>query len=464
MPHQGRKRKCAIPACNADSLKECIARLCDSSVFENLQFADRCTWTPQTFSATSLFWAWSDEPTLRDRFVTARTITKRILPVPDDLSSAYQPFMRMQCRWSMDLTRALTHRFRELMMHKLKTHFCHRGRPVFAIDGSRFQVPRTVSNEKAFSPKPNNGKRNKRVLREGFPNPGAEKKWNSPQIWVTLMWHVGTGLPWDWRRGESGSSERHHLLEMIDELPPQSLLTADAGFAGYDIWKEILARGHDLLIRVGANTRLLRKLGFANEVGNTVYLWPENKKASQPPIMLRLIVLKREKKRIYFVTSILSSKTMSDQQLLDIAKRRWGVEVFFRSWKQTFDKRKLRSGKCEHALIELDWALIGLWGICLLAQMHNRDLPPRKVSVANALRAVRRPMRSPESRPELRNELFELLSRARIDDYHRRRPKASRQLHCKKKRKKVGTPIIKLATAHQRKRAKHAAVFIKSAA
>lgn len=60
------------------------------------------------------------------------------------------------------------------------------------------------------------------------------KKASSPQMWVILLWHIGTGLPWDWRRGASGSSERHPFREMIPDLPAKSLITAEAGFAGYD--------------------------------------------------------------------------------------------------------------------------------------------------------------------------------------------------------------------------------------
>ena len=465
MPHQGRKRADIASQCNADSLKQCVSQLCGASVFESIQFAERCTWTPESLSAASLFWTWSDETTLVDRFFTARTITKSILDVPEELSSAYQPFMRMQGRWSSALTRALTCHFRNAMLQDLRSRFRQQGWAVFAIDGSRFEVARTISNELAFSPKSDNGKRKRRVRKDRLFNRSAEKKSTSPQIWATLMWHVNTGLPWDWRRGESGSSERQHLLEMIANLPPKSLLTADAGFAGYDVWKAIVDGGHDLLIRVGGNTKLLKKLGYAKENGNTVYLWTDRAaKRWQPPLILRLIVLKRGKKRIYFVTSILGRRVLSDQKLLGIAKRRWGVELFFRSWKQTFDKRKLRSHKAEHALVELDWALIGLWGVCLLAQLKNRDLPPRKLSVAKVLRAVRRPMRAPASRPEPGEDLFELLSRARTDDYRRKKPKASRDYPRKKKRDKTGAPILKFATVRQRKRAKEVANLIKSAA
>ena len=87
--------------------------------------------------------------------------------------------------------------------------------------------------------------------------------------------------------------------------------------------------------------------------------------------------------------SIMNRREMSDQVLLGIAQRRRGVELFYRSWKQTFDKRKLRSRKSAHALIELDWSLIALWGLCLLTQLHQRESRPGKSSVAKALRVSR---------------------------------------------------------------------------
>jgi len=49
---------------------------------------------------------------------------------------------------------------------------------------------------------------------------------------------------------------------MIADLPPKSLVVADAGFAGYAYWKAMLDAGHDFVIRVGANITLLTKLGY----------------------------------------------------------------------------------------------------------------------------------------------------------------------------------------------------------
>src|SRR5208337_3395925 len=83
---------------------------------------------------------------------------------------------------------------------------------------------------------------------------------------LTLMFHLGTRLPWDWRLGPSDSSERAHLLEMLLALPPLSLIAADAGFVGYEYLSAIHQSGRSLLIRVGferpaaEETRVLQRI------------------------------------------------------------------------------------------------------------------------------------------------------------------------------------------------------------
>ena len=59
---------------------------------------------------------------------------------------------------------------------------------------------------------------------------------------------------------------------MLGELPANSLLTADAGFTGYDFAKTVLQSGCELLIRVGSNVTLLKKLGYVRESGGTVFV------------------------------------------------------------------------------------------------------------------------------------------------------------------------------------------------
>ena len=57
---------------------------------------------------------------------------------------------------------------------------------------------------------------------------------------------------------------------MVPELPAHALIVADAGFVGYALWQALLTAGHHFVIRVGANVRLLRQLGWVREHAQVV--------------------------------------------------------------------------------------------------------------------------------------------------------------------------------------------------
>ena len=233
---------------------------------------------------------------------------------------------------------------------------------------------------------------------------------------------------------------------MLPELPERSLLTADAGFVGYQFWQALQEAGHDFLIRVGANVTLLKRLGCCRECAGRVYLWPDGAARKQrPPIVLRLIVAHGGKHPVYLVTSVLAKHALSDRQLIELYRARWGVEVFYRSFKRTFGRHKLRCGSPENARVELDWSLAAIWAACLYAKRHQLHAgeDPAKTSVAGVLRVLRRAMRQPNL------AIVKRLAAAIVDPYHRD-DKASRD-YPRKKTDAPGTapPLILNATKAQ---------------
>jgi hypothetical protein len=128
------------------------------------------------------------------------------------------------------------------------------------------------------------------------------------------------------------------------------------------------------------------------------------------------------------------------------------IEVFFRTFKQTFGCRKLRRRAARNAQLELDWALVGLWGVCLLGtrELSASGHDPLRLSPAAALHAFHRTLREYRLRPETQMEtLWAQLRRARLDDYQRRSAKTSREYPRKKQRPPIGIPQITRATPHQ---------------
>lgn len=450
MSHQDKDR-CVVRT-NADCLKEALRWLLCQVKWSSIQFRDDCTWAPLQLAATAILWAWSDESTLGERFFTARRIADHLYQPQREFATTSQAFLKMLVRWTTALVSLVQAALRKRMQEALAVSWTVYGFIVFGVDGSRVEVPRTKSHEAVNGPPRKKTGRKPKHKRRKKPRTAADtKKADTPAMWLTLLWHVASGLPWAWRTGPTGSSEREHWLQMLAELPIAALIAADAGFVGYDVLRTVIDSGRHVLVRVGSNVRLLRKLGWAKESAGTVYLWPDRAaQKNQPPLVLRLVVAVGGKHPVYLLTNVPPSR-LTDAQVIEVYRRRWGIELFFRHLKQTFQRRKLRSTSAENARVELEWSLVGLWCLALYAQVEllKNGLDPQQLSLAAALRAFRRTLRDYRHPAERQRSLAMLLRRALRDQYARQ-DKTSRNYPRKKQPDPPpGAPKIKPATAAQ---------------
>lgn len=442
----------------AQDLQTVIAWLVAAADFRAVSSPKDGRWSFRGLVIMALLWVWSEESTLTGRFAAVLPIARSLWPQELGSTISYQAFLKRLVRWTAALLVPLQQLLRQRMQQTLRAHWRIAGRVVFGVDGSKLELARTRSNEQRFAPsatqtgKPTRGSRKPSRQTDR----SRRKKADTPLLWITTLWHAGTELPWDWRLGPSDSSERSHLLEMVPGLPPQSLITADAGFVGYPLWSALQAAGHDLLIRVGGNVRLLKQLGFVRESHGTVYLWPdEAARKSQPPLVLRLVVVQGTRHPWHLVTSVRDSEALSDHDIVEIYRRRWGIELYYRHFKQTFARRKLRSHAAESVLCEAHWSLIGLWAMLLYAEqhLHRRHIPPRRMSVAGVLRAIRGLLKQPCVTHPDPPRFHQWLDRAVVDRYVRKN-KRSRQYPRKKYDPPCGPPAIQTATRQQQKLAK----------
>jgi hypothetical protein len=451
MSHQDRVRKVA-ECSHAHDLQAVLRWLLSGVSWSGIALRKDCTWTPTTLAYAGLLWAWSDERTLCERFQIARNIITYLFGKQFEPASSYQAFVKLLRKWTVPLVAILQTLFRRRMREALSCVWKVGNWIVLACDGSRIDMPRTRRNEERYSPRSKLSRaaqkrrrgRKRRRTKAMRAREARERKSNIPRMWLTVFWHVGSGLPWDWRTGPSDSSERAHLQDMLGTLPDQTLITADAGFVGYELWTAIQAAGHQLLVRVGGHVRLLKRLGYARERAGMVYLWPDAiVKKRRPPLVLRLIVAHNGRKPVYLVTSVKNAAQLSDRQATEIYGRRWGIELFYRHCKQTFQRGKLRSFNPDNAWIEMQWSLLAIWAMGLYSHHHltQRHVPPERISFAGVLRAYRRPMREYRSRPRPGERLTELLDIAIIDDYERSN-KTSREFPRKKQQLAAGPPII----------------------
>jgi hypothetical protein len=365
---------------------------------------------------------------LTDRFTEVRALWPQ--PAP---GQTYQGFVKAWRRPGLRPAYAAAAHLRQAMQAWAGwTGGTLAGWTVLAVDGSRFELPRTAAHLRVLGT--------------------AGKGDNNPQLWVTLLWHLGLGLPWAWKIGRADASERHHLRDLLRQAPAGCLLVMDAGFTGYDLLRQIQASGRHFLVRVGRHVELLQQLGEARiEPDGRVYLWPEYaQRRQQLPLTLRLIRLPGQGQSMYLLTSVLGPGALSDAQAATIYRLRWGIELAYRACKQTLQTRKLRSHAPVQALLEIHGLLLGLM---LLGWWTRQALgpasPDRAWSPAQALRVVRQGLH----RPDLRQAWAPRLAQARPDAYPREHKTRVPWPRKKRHDPPAGPPRCRRATAAERRHA-----------
>ena len=455
MARQGRsEQKVVREVVHLDFLRKALTWVLDPNIFQNLKKHGNVNWNGVALVTLAVLWVWSEKAQLTAAFTEASVWSQRLLG--EVAVGSYQALTNALVTYGGQLVPLLWSRLHVLMEQVGGEHWRIGGWFPVAVDGSRVSTPRTEANEKAFRAS-NYGKGSTAKYRKkrGKKKKGKKKRVKAnavkPQIWITLLWHMGLRLPWSWKLGPSDSSERHHFQDMLknQKFPENTLFSGDAGFIGYELWNLIMDKGHSFLIRVGGNVRLLTKLGYyARERDGIVYVWPNHAaRKMHPPLVLRLIHLKNERGDIYLLTNVLDRRRLSDALASRLYKLRWGIELQFRTLKQTFGRRTLRSRTPERAYAELEWSLLGLWMIHLFAVKEQVCIgdPPSQTSVALAIQVVRSILFLWCEVPEEGADFCTQLQNAVLDTYQRQSSKRGRYRPHKKDPPTAGKPKIVVA-------------------
>jgi hypothetical protein len=384
-------------------------------------------WSPLTLALGAILMSWDPGPTLAQRFASALTVLDAALPRRRRAGRTYQGFVKALARRGEGVLMTLGALLRGLSERAAGAAWRSGEFVPIAADGSKFDAPRTIANEALGV---------------------AGKDKCGPQMTTLLLVHLGVMLPWAWKIGHAADPERSLLRGLLDLLPARTLLVADAGFTGFDLLSELARRKVSFLIRVGRGVRLLRELGYYRHEGQgTVYLWPDSMQ-SRPPLVLRLIRVGD----VWLITDVTDPRRLSARSAAELYRRRWGVEVAFRTLKQTLERRKVRSGQAVNARAELGWSIAGLWVLGLLGvdALRSARIPARRLSFASALAAVRHAAHRPRSTRELRGRL----RRAVVDRCRRRGSKKAYRWPHKKRCSPPGAPNVTTATRAQVKTAR----------
>jgi len=382
-------------------------------------------WVDRMLVMTVLMMVMSSLGTLADRFSEARATVVKMYPSRRRPGRTYAGFIEQLAKRSAKLLALVMHGLRCHVERVAGVNWKVAGHLAFGVDGSKSDAPRTRANE------------------NGLKIAGKNK--SVPQQLLVALVHLGTGLPWSFRRGQANASERSLLIEQLACLPAKVLLVGDAGFVGYMLLQTILHAKCNLLVRAGRNVRLLRELGWdVQERGDCVYIWPERaRKDGLVPLVLRQIVLMDGRNRCMCLLTNLDSEALTLEVARELYQRRWGIEVFFRGLKQTLARRKMLSKTPEHAQVELDWTLVGYWILGLWLCEQRVEKVPVSHGLAWTLRLVRSAM---TGRLDRRSNLTAAWRHMTVDRYVRLHPKKARDWPHKKNDPPCGMPHVRLAT------------------
>jgi hypothetical protein len=446
---------------NGETLRAAVAWAVDRQMFAHLPLHGNTKWQIVDLILLTVVWVWSSDPTLTGAFGEAHRWSLDVLGRA--AVGTYQGLLKALVGWTASWLPVLWEHLHRLMEKQGVEHWRVGLWLALAVDGSRVSVPRTEENEKTFcAPHFGKGKTARYRRKKKGKGQRARRKAKKPQpvlpqIWVTLLWHMGLQMPWSWKTGPSYAAERDHFRQMLQEqkFPKNTLFCGDAGFTGYELWKALSDAGHAFLIRVGANVTLLRKLGYVRERAGTVYCWPNAAaRRGQAPLVLRLLHLQVGKCTMHLLTNVLDETALTDAEAVRLYRLRWGVELQFRTVKQTFGRRKLRSRTPARAYVELDWSLVGLWLIQLFAVKEQLEIGaiPEHCSVALAIQVIRETFRRWWERPD---QAFQIkLQSATKETYTRHSSKKARYCPNYKDKPSTGKPVVRNATPWHRARLK----------
>lgn len=238
------------------------------------------------------------------------------------------------------------------------------GYHVLIGDGTYIQMQDTESIRKDYEVK-HNGESS-----EGY-----------PQGLLEVITERGTGQIYSFKLANRHVSELALFYDMIDDLPPNSLLLLDDLYNCYEIISKCIRKGIEFIVpaKRERNHKLVEVLGDGDEI--VEIMAPKNRskwlKDNEKPrkILLRRISCKSPDGSQYVLnTSVLDKKIdKNEMQLLYLT--RWDVEISIREIKTIMDINILRSKTPEMALKELTVSLATYNLIRKIIYASIKDLP-----------------------------------------------------------------------------------------
>lgn len=243
-----------------------------------------------------------------------------------------------------------------------------KGRPVKVADGSTTQLPDSPKNQKRY-PQPSGQK------------PGC----GFPLMRFVVLFSLSSGAIVKVIFGNWHQHELRLVRGLFESLDKGDILLGDRAYGEYLTMASLPLRGIDAVARLhGARKADFRKPNKRLARDDGLFLWQKGLQQSTlltPPqwaaipsqITVRIIrfeaVVRRRKKRIRLVTTLLDAEAYPAEDLIALYARRWNLELALRHLKTTMGMELLRCQSPQMAQKELLAYLVAYNVIrCLMAE------------------------------------------------------------------------------------------------
>jgi hypothetical protein len=335
------QRQQTFASCSRDFLSPSFFR----QLYQTISRGRKRRWQIQPLLYVLLGMSWCLGDSQPERFETARAFCIALHPKRRRPGKTFQGFQKALEALPCRVLSTVGQLFRKQILARFGSLMKTDGWFVFGCDGSRIRTPRTEELER----------------RLGDSGVGRNSKCKTPQVWLTALVHLSSGMPWSWWVGKGDASERNHLSRLITTLPSCALVVTDAGYQSYLLARELVKAGPRFLMRVSTQTIFYiadaedlavegkEKQVTAEEMGKwtegEVSYWPKEAQMSEKeePLKVRLIRIRAKKKKndVWLVTNVLDTKRLTVEMAGRYYRMRWENEGYFRSYKYTLKKVKL---------------------------------------------------------------------------------------------------------------------------
>jgi Insertion element 4 transposase N-terminal/Transposase DDE domain len=261
----------------------------------------------------------------------------------------------------------------------------YRNRRLVSLDGSTLDVADEKGNSEAFG------------------RPGASRGESAyPQIRFVSLVENGTHILFGSRMADYATSENALAKTVLPSLKKGMLCLADRGFFGFEMWKQAVATGADLLWRAKKNILLPREKRLPDgSYLSRIYASEKDRRHQTDGIPVRVIEYRLEgiegSEPLYrLVTTVLGCEQTPATELAALYHERWEIETALDELKTHLRGKNIVLRSKTPDLVRQEFYGLLMAHFAVRGLMHeaalSADEDPDRLSFLHAVRVVRRKM------------------------------------------------------------------------